>query len=74
GFIVGFSGKHFDPKVVDAFLKGLHDIVALREAEPDPNWLRQPLSLPSELGAEDLVWVQDTAAVLFMPESGVTKN
>ena len=69
GFIVGFSGKHFDPKIVKAFLKGLPEILELRNVEPDSNWLRQPLSLPSELGADDLVWVQDTAAVLMMPDA-----
>lgn len=67
GFIVGFSGKHFDPKVVDAFLAGLSEILELRKSEPDPDWLRQPLSLPSELGANDMVWVPETAAVLGEP-------
>ncbi|MBS1723291.1 MAG: HD domain-containing protein [Armatimonadetes bacterium] len=67
GFIVGFSGRHFDPKVVKAFLEGLDEIIALRYQEPDPGWLRQPLSLPSELGAEDLVWIPDVAAVLELP-------
>ncbi len=74
GFIVGFSGKHFDPRVVGAFLAGLEEIQALRFIEPDPQWLRQPLSLPSELGADDLVWVPETAAVLAWPEAEVAKN
>lgn len=74
GFIVGSSGRHFDPKIVKAFLRGLPEILELRSVEPDATWLRQPLSLPSELGAEDLVWVQDTAAVLMMPETESTLN
>jgi putative two-component system response regulator len=74
GFIVGASGKHFDPSVVRAFLKGLPEILDLRNVEPDSTWLRQPMSLPSELGAEDLVWVPDTAGVLVLPEAGVSKN
>ena len=68
GLVVGFSGRQFDPRVVKAFLAGLPEILQLRQAEPDPDWLRQPLSLPSELGANDLVWVPDTAAVLEMPD------
>lgn len=74
GFIVGFSNIHFDPQVVTAFLEGLPEIISLRDVEPDSNWLRQPLSLPSELGAEDLVWVPDTAAVLVLPESTQSRN
>lgn len=74
GFIVGSSGKHFDPNVVRAFLKGLPEILSLRNVETDSTWLRQPMSLPSELGAEDLVWVPDTAGVLVMPDSGISRN
>jgi|GEM_PF-3453864 len=74
GFIVGSSDVHFDPAVVKAFLSGFLEILELRNVEPDSSWLRQPLSLPSELGAEDLVWVQDTAAVLMMPDSEVARN
>lgn len=74
GFVVGFSGRHFDPKVVRAFLAGLPEILALRNVEPDPDWLRQPLSLPSELGADDLVWVPDTAAVLVLPDLEVVQG
>lgn len=68
GFVVGYSARHFDPKVVQAFLAGFDEILALRGVEPDSDWLRQPLSLPSELGADDIVWVPNTAAVLLMPD------
>lgn len=74
GFIVGSSGVHFDPVVVNAFLSGLNEILELRKVEPDTTWLRHPLSLPSELGAEDLVWVPNTAAVLLMPDAEAVKN
>lgn len=74
GFVVGYSGRHFDPKVVKAFLAGLPEILQLRTQEPDSDWMRQPLSLPSELGADDLVWVPDTAAVLVMPEFEVVQG
>ena len=74
GFIVGSSGVHFDPVVVNAFLNGYPEILQLRNVEPDSSWLRHPLSLPSELGAEDLVWVPNTAAVLVLPEESALRN
>ena len=60
------SGVHFDPEVVQAFMKVVPDLIALRAEEPGASWLAQPLADEALTGPDGLLWRH--AAVSYLED------